>query len=147
LKILLLAIGNVYRRDDGVAHHVLELLRAGQLGVTSRSVLQLTPEMAEEIAPFEQVVFIDADLEPGEPRLEPTKAERQAGSAVAHALSPEVLLALAERLYGFRGQGWLCRIPGEDFSEGTGLSDMAAMNAAIASRLLMSFVQEERSHC
>jgi hydrogenase maturation protease len=138
LNILLIAIGNSYRRDDGVAHRALELLGPPPPGVSTRSVLQLTPEMAEEIAPFDCVVFLDADIEPGEPRLERISLEAPAGSPLGHSMSAQEVLALATSLYNFRGQAWLYRIPGIDFGEGSGLSELAEANAVKASCLLTS---------
>jgi hypothetical protein len=44
-RTLAIASGNTLRRDDGVAHYVLDLLD----GVDKRAVLQLSPEMAQEI--------------------------------------------------------------------------------------------------
>ncbi|MRR38257.1 hypothetical protein EG829_27125, partial [bacterium] len=74
-KTLLLGYGNPDRQDDGVAWHVLHAL-AGRLGFPApdsyeedfpaagnpefRFTLQLTPEMAEEIAAFERICFVDA---------------------------------------------------------------------------------------
>ena len=43
---LVIAIGNTLRRDDGVAHHVSDLLNVHP-DVETRAVLQLTPEMAD----------------------------------------------------------------------------------------------------
>jgi len=134
----LVAVGNPLRRDDGAAHRVLELL--GELpGVASRAVLQLSPEMAADIAGARITVFIDADAQPGEPRLEPVETPR-APAAWPHSLAPAELVAIAERLYGFRGAAWLCRVPGADFAIGDGLDPQTEGNARVAAALIRTLV-------
>jgi hypothetical protein len=49
LLTLYIAIGNALRGDDGMAQRALELLQPG-LGSVTRTVTQLTPELAAEIA-------------------------------------------------------------------------------------------------
>ncbi len=46
MPAIVIAIGNPLRRDDGVAHHVRITP-----GVETRTVLQLTPEMAQKSRP------------------------------------------------------------------------------------------------
>jgi hydrogenase maturation protease len=132
---LLIAIGNMLRRDDGAAHRVLDLLGPFRNCIT-RSCLQLAPEMAEDIAPAETVVFIDADVNPGLPSLELLTRERSASAVLSHTVSPCQLVMLARRLYGFQGAAYLCRVPGVDFGEGEGLSPEAESNAKAAAALL-----------
>ncbi len=129
MRTFLIAIGNVLRRDDGVAHRALELMGG------TRSVLQLTPEIAPEIAPYDLVVFLDASAYPGESRIEPVTADAAAGP-FAHSLTPAQVVQLAEQLYGFGGAAFLCRIPGVDFGVGEVLSPTAEANAAAAASLL-----------
>ena len=141
MRTLLIAIGNTLRRDDGVAHYVLRL--AGDVtgvdrGVESRTVMQATPELAAELARFGQVIFLDADAMPGEVRLEPIAADAVRGSALGHAMGAAEVVALARALFGFQGEAFLCRIPGEDFTAGEGLSERARENAAKARTLLLA---------
>lgn len=137
---LLVAIGNTLRRDDGAAARVLELLGCVQ-GATAVACHQLTPELAEDAARSRAVVFIDADLEPGPVRLEPLAAPAGAAPPSSHFLSPGQLVALASLLYSFRGEAWLCRVPGEDFGEGAGLSPHATANAEAAAALLREWLR------
>lgn len=135
MAALLIAIGNVFRRDDGAARRVLELL--GPLpGARTVEVMQLSPEMAEDIAAAGRVVFIDADVNPGPARLEPAGSPSASRSPLAHALHPEEALEYARRLYGFKGEAWICRVPGTDFSTGEGLSAEAETNAREAAGLI-----------
>jgi Ni,Fe-hydrogenase maturation factor len=133
LTTLIYAIGNPLRRDDGVARRVAGLLGAGDW--TLRTPRELLPEMAEEVAAAARAVFIDADYLPGETRLENLTATCCPG-LLSHGLRPCELLSLTRELYGFSGDAWLCRVPGEDFGEGEGLSATAETNAVKAAALL-----------
>jgi Ni,Fe-hydrogenase maturation factor len=114
---------------------VAELL--GQMPNTEcRAVMQLTPEMAEEFAGYDRVIFVDADIEPGEARLEALPETLPAEHSLGHALSPAVLVFLSRKLFGFAGQAMLCRVPGHDFEEGETLSPEAEASARKAARLL-----------
>jgi hydrogenase maturation protease len=134
---ILIAVGNTLRRDDGVAHRVLELLEP-PAGAVTVSCHQLTPEMAEEIAPARTVIIIDADVTPGAPRLE--KIEERPDNPLTHVVRPAELVALSRRLFSFSGEAWLCRVPGVDFGQGAGLSTEADSNARIAAELLRRFL-------
>jgi len=132
---LLIAMGNPLRRDDGVAHRVIELL--GPLeGVQVHSCIQLTPEVAEDIGSAARVVFIDADVNPGPPAVEAVTAEQDSTNPLSHSVSIFALVELARRLYGFRGSAHVCRVPGSDFSEGEGLTPEAEAAARRAAALL-----------
>lgn len=133
MTTLIYAIGNPFRRDDGVARRVAALLGAGDWKL--HTPRELLPEMAEDVAPAARVIFIDADYLPGETRLESLKATCCPG-LLSHGLRPCDLLSLSRKLYGFTGEAWLCRVPGEDFGEGEGLSAKAEANAAKAAALV-----------
>ncbi len=137
----LIAVGNTLRRDDGVAHRVLELLNLAS-DVVTRSCHQLMPEMAEDIAPADKVIIIDADVEPGEPRLE--LIEAQPSDPLTHMIRPAELVALSRRLYSFSGEAYLCRVPGFDFDQGIGLSAEAEANAQRAADLVRSSAVQPR---
>jgi len=120
MPALVIAIGNPMRGDDGAASCVLELL-GSRSGVSSRTVLQLTPEMAEGIAPHDTVVFVDADVNVSEPQIEVVNS-LPCSSPLTHVPRPVEIVALARRLFGFSGSAYICRIPVSDFSEGQKLS-------------------------
>jgi hydrogenase maturation protease len=132
---LLIAIGNTLRRDDGAAHRVLELLGSGA-DCATRACHQLLPEMAEEMAAADTVIFIDADLNPGPVCLEQVCAGASRNLLGGHLVGPAELVALSERLFDFKGRAWLCHVPGEDFSDGEGLSALAEENCRQAAHLV-----------
>lgn len=127
-EVLLIALGNPLRRDDGVAQKVVDLLPRV---VCSRRLLQLTPEVAPTLAGFDLVVFIDADVQSKELKIEAV-GQNGSRSALSHHADPASIVELATRLFGFTGRALLCRVPGEDFSSGEGLSPQAAKAAAAA---------------
>lgn len=131
---LVIASGNTLRRDDGVAHRTLELLD----GVQKRSELQLNPELAEDVAGFDQVIFLDADAGGNAPRIVPIDLS-QSRAPFTHHSAAEEIVRLARSLYGFNGTAWLCRIPAKDFGYGEGLSpegwESARQAAALVRRI------------
>lgn len=133
MTTLIYAIGNPLRRDDGAAQRVAELLGPGEY--TLHCPRELMPEMAEDVAAVDRVIFIDADYQPGEARLESLKAVCCPG-LLSHGLRPCDLLSLTRKLYGFQGEAWVCRVPGEDFGQGEGLSQAAERNALRAAGLV-----------
>jgi hydrogenase maturation protease len=135
-RSLVIASGNTLRRDDGVAHYTLNLLD----GVEKRAELQLNPELSEDIARFDQVIFLDADCGRGDPSVIPIEAS-QNGTPFTHKSTAEEIVRLARSLYGFTGTAWVCRIPVQDFGYGEGLSagarDAARRAAALVENVLM----------
>jgi hydrogenase maturation protease len=124
---LVIGIGNPLRGDDGVGTWLAEqaavLTAADPDGpVAVRSVQQLTPELAEELAQLEDVLFIDAWLTPAtdEPQL---KAIGPATGAVeSHRLEPAQLLAVSQALYGRMPRAHLLQVPAYSFEHGMEIS-------------------------
>lgn len=111
----------------------MELARrlAGSLAgkaVRWREVPQLFPELAEEIAARDVagVLFCDARPQSGGDGeavcIARIAAESSGGAPLGHQLAPEVLLAIAEKLYDASPPAWLVTIEGDDFGHGEGLS-------------------------
>lgn len=140
LKTLLVAIGNPYRRDDGAAQRLAAMIGEA---VDRSACTQLTPELAADLARYERIVFADADLCANSVRLEELTAVEVRPTPLGHALSIEEVVVLARSLFGFTGEVWVCRIPGEDFADGEALSDLAAANVVEAARLLRNLLGSE----
>lgn len=134
--ILLLALGNGSRGDDGVGvalgRALAQRLPVGSLHV--EEAVQLLPEHAESAARAEAVVFLDATVTgaPGEVHAHhlTTRAPRE---ALLHALTPEEILGLARMAYGKSPQGLLVTVAGKDFSFSERLSPevQASVPAAV----------------
>lgn len=133
MRALVIAIGNPMRRDDGVAHSIRV-----PAGATRRDVLQLTPEIAVEIASYDTVVFLDADVDAKQVRIEPVE-DVVAPVLLTHVLKPCEIVALARVLFEFSGQAYTCRIPVSDLTPGEGLSLGARQFASGAAREISSF--------
>jgi len=132
-KTLIIGFGNIDRQDDGVAWHVLLRIaqRLNRLASTNDEiefelvglnpelvyVLQLTPELAETIAGFERICFIDAHTGRIEQEflLSPLQAGYQ-NSPFTHHMTPETLLSLASALYQKAPQAALASIRGHEFN-------------------------------
>jgi hydrogenase maturation protease len=105
VRCLILACGNTLRGDDGVGPWLAEWAEERFSSDPSVRVLvrqQWTPELAEDIARAQSVLFIDCsvDCAPGSVNLTPVEpiASTQ-GLATHHQEAPQ-LLALAQELYG-----------------------------------------------
>jgi hydrogenase maturation protease len=104
-RCLILGCGNSLRGDDGVGPWLCawaERRLCSEPGVRVISRQQWTPELAEEIAAADAVVFIDCSLEspPGSVRLEDVAASSGEAAPATHTVNASDLLALARDLYG-----------------------------------------------
>jgi hydrogenase maturation protease len=104
IRCLILACGNTLRSDDGVgpwlAAWAEEEYRTDP-GICVISRQQWTPDLAEEIAGAETVLFIDCSVEsdPGSVQLTPVDPSAVSRGLAAHHLGAAELLALASELY------------------------------------------------
>jgi hydrogenase maturation protease len=143
VRVLVIGYGNPSRRDDGVGLAVVNGLRERlgkpplvdnddgfrELGGEADTLFlqQLNPELAETLAAYDHVWFVDAHL--GAP---PELVRRVRLSAsldpalVSHHFKPETLLALAGQMYGHVPRAELISILGQDFDFGEELSAVSA---------------------
>ncbi len=131
-RTLVIGFGNIDRADDGVAFFVVNALRRrlGQgplhedetgleeLGLEIDSVFlsQLTPELLETLAGYQQVIFVDAHVHENVDALhcEPVSPE-YTPSTFTHHLTPAAFLALLKALYHQEPTGHLVSLRGYDF--------------------------------
>jgi hydrogenase maturation protease len=104
VRCLILACGNTLRSDDGVgpwlAAWAQERFHAvPEVRVISRH--QWTPDLAEDVAQAESVVFIDSSVQssPGEMRFEPVEPAAAGPGLASHHIGAAELLALSRELY------------------------------------------------
>ena len=104
-RCLILACGNTLRSDDGVGLKLAawaeeRFRQEPEVRVISRQ--QWTPELAEEIAAADSVLFVDASVKPppGRVRLAPVSSRVDTSEPASHHLTPNQLLGLARSLYG-----------------------------------------------
>ena len=105
-RALIIGFGNMLRSDDGVGPYVARALATQ--GYDAIEAPQLLPEMAERIARFARVIFVEidaraaalADLAPGEIVVARVAGEPAAFSSTHFASTPGSLLDLVKQLYG-----------------------------------------------
>jgi len=143
VKTLVLGYGNIDRQDDGVAWHFLRAL-AEHWDYTlpeypeenpvlctptleMHFYLQLMPEMAEWMADFSRIVFVDAHTGsvPEEIHLEEVKPVFQS-SPLTHHLTPSACLSLTHALYGKKPRAVLLSLRGYTFGFDRSLSSQTA---------------------
>ena len=163
-RTLILGYGNFDRQDDGVAWHVLAEVarRLGcavplspedefplDAGAPDNVVpdflfeLQLTPEMAETIAQYERVCFVDAHTGavPHDVNVSEIVAEFQA-SPLTHHLTPQSLLTFGQTLYNVRPEAMLVSVRGYQFGFERELSPLTAQLAEDAAAKIVDWVMQ-----
>ena len=128
---LIIGYGNPDRQDDGVAWHILTRL-AQEFGRLIPSVdegffpngenpdllftLQLIPELAETIAAYQRVCFVDAHTGnvPEDVNVVEVKPEYQR-SPFTHHMTADTCLSLVQTIYGQTPQAILVSVRGFEF--------------------------------
>lgn len=112
---LVVGYGSTLRGDDGVGPAVAAWVEQQKWpGVAALVLHQLFPEVAEEIAKHDRVLFVDASA--GETmRLVNEPLKEASDRLMAHRCSPGALLRMARKLYGARTTGRLITIPAHNF--------------------------------
>jgi hydrogenase maturation protease len=141
-QMLVIGYGNILRGDDGVGYQVAAAVAAWQIPqVRSLAVHQLLPELAATIAAVDTVVFVDAavthDATASDITVEPLVAGGDA-TFRTHIITPQLLLSLAQRLYGATPDAYLLTIPAIAFALGTDLSAIALTGKNLALEYLHS---------
>ena len=171
-RILLVGYGNVDRQDDGVAWHILnKIAKHLELPVPEEPdqgynpermplfsgnrpddnsvqcdiwfVPQLTPEMAETIAAYQTVCFIDAHTGnvPEEIRFHPIRSNYQT-SAFTHHLTPQTCLELARIVYSREPDGYLISVRGYEFGFSNQLSIETENLSQLAANQIINWLQQ-----
>ena len=155
VKTIVLGFGNPDRGDDGVAWHVLagianrfeqplsnENIETGSIKLSEHTHLwfnlQLIPEVAEELAGYQQAIFIDAHTAEikEEIKISPIEPEFQ-NSPFTHHLTAATCLSMSKTLYGKYPESILVSIRGYDFSFSHDLSRKTKELAEKAIEMIM----------
>jgi len=104
-RCLILACGNSLREDDGIGPFLASWAEEQWRDDPRVRVIcdhQWTPEMAQEVAAAETVIFVDASLDqaPGQILLRELSAASLKPGLVTHHLGAAELLGVAQDLYG-----------------------------------------------
>ncbi len=105
IQCLILACGNTLREDDGVGPFLAQWAEERWRDDARVRVLcdhQWTPEMVEEVAQAESVIFVDCatDCEPGLVRAMTVEPAGDDSKIETHHLSAGQLLTLSAQFYG-----------------------------------------------
>lgn len=105
-RCLILACGNTLRGDDGVGLWLAawaERRFAGNVNVRVVARQQWTPELAEDVARAESVLFIDCSVDsaPGSIKLTPVEPAVGGQGLATHHSGAAELLALARDYYSY----------------------------------------------
>lgn len=133
--ILLFAIGNSGRRDDGLGWALADRLVDFPGRIEYRYQLQI--EDAELMTAYRTVIFVDAWKHAGDASffLEPCTPALELNFST-HGLAPEVLLGWCDSMYDHHPEAWLLGIRGESWDLQSGLSETAGENLEVALRAL-----------
>lgn len=157
-KTLILGFGNADRQDDGVAWHVLAFLaKAWDIPVPDSPddgleatrgdidllfALQLYPEMAETIAGYDRVCFLDAHTGsvPDDVHIEELEPQYQK-SPLTHHMTANTILELARTLYQVQPEARLVSVRGYEFGFSRDLSPRTLQLAQQAAEVIEKWCQ------
>ena len=147
-RCLILACGNTLRGDDGVGPWLAQWANekfGDAPGVRVITRQQWTPELADDIAGADGVVFVDCamDTEAGTVRVTRVDAIGDAGGLATHHVDAGKLLRLAEELYGSKpGTSLLLTIGAGSVELGEGFSEAVEKALPEACALLKDAVED-----
>ena len=155
---LILGYGNVDRQDDGVAWHVMVGLenRLGRPGPFNPEdgfpladsppdlifVLQLTPELAETIAQYKRVCFMDAHTGNVDANIDLTQVTNDfQASPLTHHMTPSSCLAMSQTLFHGEATAVLLSIQGYEFGFSHDLSPQTGKLVQPAVEMIWGWLQ------
>jgi hydrogenase maturation protease len=158
MRTLVIGYGNPSRRDDGVAFVIVNALRRrlgaqplegnqdgfDDLGQALDTLFlqQLMPELAETLALYDRVIFLDAHVGVFPETIRRVTLEANPDRAiVSHHVKPAGLIEIARRLYGRAPSAELISVRGFDFDFGEELSPATAEAAAQAAEEIWQSVR------
>ncbi len=160
MRTLVLGYGNRDRQDDGVAWHLLAEIRK-RLGFKEPYLidesfesqdslifvfqLQLMPEIAEEISPFDRICFLDAHTGsiPEEIHCENLSAVYQ-HSPLTHHLTASSLLSILQTIYHKTPEAILVSVRGKEFGYSPDLSSETAKLIPQAAQIVIDWISKEK---
>lgn len=129
-KFLLFGYGNPGRGDDALGVMLVNQIELRKLGhVTCQIDMQLLIEHVTDLADYDRILFVDADMSCDEPFIFSAVQASKDESYTSHALTPAALLYVFQQVYQRDAPpAFLMQIRGYDFELGDSLSEQAANN-------------------
>ena len=129
LEALIIGYGNTLRGDDGVGYKIAEIIEQWNLdNITSFAVHQLTPDLAENIAKVDTVIFIDAvpivDINTTKLEIKTISINPKSNN-LAHHNNPQQLLSLTEAIYQQIPTAYWILVPAINFNFSEELSPIS----------------------
>ena len=123
-KVLVIGYGNTLRGDDAAGICAAELIAKRRPEIECVCMHQLMPELAEQIAVSDIVIFIDADVNASQPNVRLVVPGVEADQTRTHFISPESLLRLSQQLYQHMPlKAYVIGIPASQFEFSEELSE------------------------
>lgn len=140
---LVVGCGSDLRGDDRVGRIVADRIAEQELsGVRVRSVVQLLPELAVDVAAADRVIVVDADVTVDRVRAALVPDQPADGSGFTHHRSPASLLELASALGRVPDTMIQVSVPARRFDLGDELSDVAARAVDEATALVLGLLSD-----
>jgi hydrogenase maturation protease len=137
--VLVVGVGSELRSDDAAGRRVAEAVDGlGLDGVETRSVHQLTPELAPDLEGRRLVVLVDAAVDVEDVTVR-SPSVSEAGAA-SHHLDPGALLALAARLGWAPDAATVVHVPVVDLGLGTALAPETRLAVRRAAEVVAGLV-------
>lgn len=146
-SILVIGYGSSLRCDDGIGQQVAkEIATWGMPNVAAIAVHQLTPDLVEHLAKVDKVIFVDACPTSVNQKAQVCSLElAQSRITTGHWCEPQVLLAMAQALYGYHPEAWWVMVPGVNFELGESLSSVAERGIEAALQNIEYLMQSARA--
>jgi hydrogenase maturation protease len=153
MAILVIGLGSLLRRDDGVGRVVAEELSGRHADWEVVSSVQLLPEHAEACAAAAEVFIVDAarDVAVGTVEVREVAGVREVRGVGAadgrqspriHRFGPEQILGMARSVFGWTGRARLVCVGCGDFGLGEGLSESAGAAVGLAVDRIEAMVEK-----
>ena len=147
IPTLVIGCGNQLRTDDGVGPAAAGIVESWHTpGIKVRIVQQLLPELIDELANVDRILFLDAAINQQDcpfrlVAVEPRKSNRILG----HHATPASLLALLRELNGNQPEAFLLTISASSFEHGAELKTCTQENLQAALLEITRWIQAPRS--
>jgi hydrogenase maturation protease len=126
-QILVIGYGNTLRGDDGAGVAAAKRIARKFPQVDVMTVHQLQPELAETIAWYDTVFFVDASVSASDVEMTPLAPEHDPRPGGTHATTPAILVALSSELYDRRPDNvFLGTVPARTCDHGESFSPLTA---------------------
>jgi len=142
-NILIYAIGNPSRGDDGFGPAVLKEIKKSNLPAIDYQVnYQLNIEDAELFSRYQLIIIIDAAKTSGGLQLKELQAEDKDPFST-HALNPRQVLALSQNLYQKQFRCYTLTTSGYNWDLGCEMSKSVQKDISLANFLILDFIKKE----